>query len=833
MSPTYDAEFGRTAGAQINVITRSGGNSWHGDAYEFLRNSAMDAKNFFDPAGPIPAFRRSQFGGDAGGKIIKDKTFIFGAWEGLRFSQGESASALVPPPAEVQGNFSGISTVIKDPLTGQAFAGNIIPQSRMNSIGAAIATFYPAPNGANNSLFVSPIGTDRDDVTVMKLDQVVTDKNRLSARIAFEDINYHQPIAQYNNNTNIPGFGLDESGAHDYTTGISDTHMFTPTLVGELRGGWNRWTLRYVQQDNQTNVEQQLGLQGVSTNPRDWGFPNIQLGGLFSALGPGTSVPQDGPFDTTFVAPTFTWARGKHTIKFGMDWHRFQTDYFQDGNVRGTFNFTGAFSGNALADLLLGIPASATVAVPRNGDTQFLFVSKEYAGFVQDDWRIAPHFTLTLGLRYEYLFPTTEKQNRMANFNPATGQIVIAGQNGVGNELYNADPHEFAPRVGFAWSPTDKWAVRGGYGIFYELPTIAQFLALRQNVPFFVTDTVVGDGKTITLSNVFSNATGAVYPSLSGFGQNFTAGRVQQFSVGVQREIAPNLILDVGYVGNRGADLYGQVNINQPAPGPGTIQTRRPYPLYANINMYEQIFSSQYDGLEVRAEKRLSNGMHFLASYTYSRAYDESSGSGGTNTQQNSHNINAEWGPSSYDIPQHFSFSYLYELPFGKNRKFLSNMNGVEEALLGGWQLNGILTLHSGQPFTPVLPVDNSNTGQNSDRPNEVGDPFQSTATCQTRTPACWANAAAFVTPPQYTFGTAGRNEVRGPGTEELDFAVAKNFPVTLFGEARRFEFRAEAFNIFNRVNFDNPTNTLNASFGRILTAEPSRQLQLGLRFVF
>jgi len=831
MSPTYDAEFGRTAGAQVNVITRSGGNALHGDIYLFLRNSAFDAKNFFDPPGPIPVYRRGQFGGDIGGKIRQDKSFFFVAWDGLRSAQGQSATALVPTPQQIQGNFTGGAT-IKDPLTGQAFSSNIIPPNRINAIGAALASYYPAPNAANNTLLVSPTSPYDDDVTVGKWDHIFSSKNRFNVRYAFENINYVQPISRYSPTTNIPGYGLINKGVHNTTTGISDTHTFTPNLVSELRAGWNRWELKYVQQGQDTDYIGKLGIKGVSELPRDWGFPLVQLAGVYSALGPASGYPQSGPFDTTFVSPTFTWIKRRHTLKFGGDFHHFWSDYIQTSNFRGTYSFTGAYTGNPLADLLLGLPATASVGVALNNDAQFLFVTKQLSGFAQDDFRLSPHLTLTFGLRYEYSWPVTELQNRMSNFDLKTGRLVIAGINGTGSALYDTDPKEFAPRFGFSWSPSSngKWAVRGGYGMFYELPTIAQFLSLRLNVPFLVTKSVIGDGRTITLNNVFDSATGAVFPALRGFKKDFAAGRVQQFSIGVQHELLPNLVLDAGYVGNRGANLYGQANVNQPPPGPGTVQPRRPYPQYAAINMYEQIFSSQYDALEIRAEKRLSNGMHFLTSYTFSHAYDNNSGAGGVNTQQNSNDIRSEWGPSAYDISHHFAFSYLYEIPFGRGRTFMTNLTGVSEAILGGWQVNGILQLHTGQPFTPVLATDNSNTGQNSDRPNLMGDPFQSTAACKTRTPVCWANAAAFVVPAQYTFGTAGRNEVRGPGYQQLDFGLAKNFRFT---EQRKLEFRAEAFNLFNHPNFDNPSNTLNATFGRILTAQAPRQMQFGFRFIY
>ena len=309
----------------------------------------------------------------------------------------------------------------------------------------------------------------------------------------------------------------------------------------------------------------------------------------------------------------------------------------------------------------------------------------------------------------------------------------------------------------------------------------------------------------------------AVTPSLSAFQQNYKDGRVQQFSVDVQHEILPNLLLDVGYVGNRGSNLYGTLDLNQPlTPGPGPVQSRRIYPQYAYIEAVESVFSSSYDGLEIRGEKRFSNGMQFLGSFTWSHAFDNSSASGGYNGPQNNYDLAANWGPSIYDVRTRFVLSYLYQLPFGNGKKYLANMNRLGQAVLGGWELNGILTLHSGNPFTPVLAVDNSNTGEFKDLPNVVGNPYQSSATCQTRTPTCWVNPAAFAIPAPYTYGNAGRDDLFGPGFRELDFAMDKSFP---FLETRRVEFRAEAFNLFNNVNFDTPDNTIGAEFGKIFSA--------------
>jgi hypothetical protein len=338
----------------------------------------------------------------------------------------------------------------------------------------------------------------------------------------------------------------------------------------------------------------------------------------------------------------------------------------------------------------------------------------------------------------------------------------------------------------------------------------------------------------VTLGNAFDNLA-IVTPNLSAFDRDYRLGRVQQFSINVQRQLINNLVLDVGYVGTRGDRLFRTVNNNQPTPASGPIQARRPYPQYGAMNTVTSSGESRYDGLEARLEKRFSQGLSFLASYTLSRSRDHASGSGGqsdSGVPQNNRDLDAEWGPSVFDVPQRFVFSSIWELPFGQGRRWGSGVTGVAGALISGWQLNGIVTLQDGQPFTPVLAVDNSNTGQFQDRPNLIGDPYAPSGACaETRTANCWVNPAAFAAAAPLTFGNAGRNSLRGPGTKNVDLSLVKN---TSLGSTRQLQFRAEVFNLFDWVNYDNPNRTvLTPNFGRIFSAGPPRQVQLGLRMIF
>ncbi len=843
MSPTYDAEFGRTPGGNINVILRSGENTLHGDVYLFIRNSFFDAKNFFDPPGTIPAFRRGQYGGDLGGKIIKDKLFFFGSFEGLNYAQGESAKAVVPPVAYTQGNFSALNKQLHYPLSTTPIPGNIIPQSMINSTGRAIAALFPAPNQGSNTLLVSPVGTDRDDVFLARMDYAATSKDRFSLKWALEDPNFNQPIAQFSSNTNVPGFGLTQQGVYNFTTGLTETHIFTPNLISEFKAGWNRYSFNYVPYARYKDWCGTLGIQGCDEGPSNWNMPSVSFSSTYASLGGASNQTEPGPFDTTVIDPTVTWIKGKHTIKFGGDYHHFFTNFGNGQGPRGTFTFNGSWTGDPLADLLFGFPYQATKTLITNqpNSALFLMTMNSALGFVQDDYRVNSKLTLNVGLRYEYNFPAIENRNIAANMDISKGVanavVLVSGNTPVGGyaaagtqQLYDGDKKEFSPRFGFAYAPADKWVIRGGYGIFYQLILENTPQGLHYTVPFQYGYTIVGNGSTININNALVTGLTANVPSFSALNNYLKAGMIQQFSLGFQHEFAKGILLDASYVGNRGRNIDASEAINTPPPGPGTVQLRRLNTQFAGISLYCPCVTSQYDGLEVRAKKALAKGGQLLASFTWSRSFDDAG------TPQDPNSLAGQWGPSSFDLPIHLSLSYVYRLPFGRGEKFLSGLNPVGNAILGGWQVNGIYQYHSGMPFSVILPNDNSNTLQNQDRPNIVGNPYQSSATCQVGTPNCWLNPAAFVAPAPYHFGTAGKNEFRGPTFSQLDFSLTKNIQVK---DRYRVEFRAEVFNIFNKVNFDNPTGssaqtaTLSSTFGVITSAESSRQFQFGSRFTF
>jgi hypothetical protein len=828
----YSAEFGRGAGAQINIITRSGGNQYHGNAFEFLRNSALDAKNFFDLPGKIPSFKRNQFGATFGGPLTlpriydgRERSFFFVSYEGLRLRQGVTRGAAVPLPAMLDGDFSSLldrATPIRilNPQTRQPFDGNRIPKSLISPIGQAIARSFPAPNNPSDPVrnYVSSISRPQDyDQFSVRVDQRISGNASIFVRYS---INEDEQIDVFDSligtlSTNLPGFGRVD-GQRTQSVSMSYTHIITPRTVNELRLGYNR--LRQTRApENATDYVGQFGIPGLAREPRDYGFPAIRVTG-FDPLGDSTQLPQGRADNTFHIIDNLSLNRGAHTIKAGSDIRPFQSNNFNPIFARGDFRFTGLYTGFGLADLLLGLVAQSTRG---QGDPVRGRRQKSYGAYIQDDWKVNQRLTLNLGLRYELNPPLTESHNRMSTFDPASGSIVIAGVNSGGRSVYDWDKNNFAPRIGFAWTPATKTVVRGGYGVFYDLLIVGNELgALFFNTPFRTTENYNGSlTNQVTIADPFPArllSAGAIAPNAAQ--RDLRNSYVQQFSFGIQRELSSDLVIEASYVGSRGVKLIRSRNINQALLGTGSINSRRPYPNFGNIAYRESSANSNYHSLQLRAEKRLAHGLSFLSAYTWSKSIDDSSGvpaSAATNNNpQNSYDLRGERGLSEFDTRHRFVFSGIYELPFGKN------------PILRDWQVAGIIALQSGRPITPRISRDVSNTGQLQDRPNLIGDPK-----LDDPDPALWFNTAAFFVPTTNVFGTAGRNILIGPGYANIDMSLAKVFR---FSEQSRLEFRAEVFNLFNHPNFDLPNATADSmQFGKVFSAGPSRQIQFGLKLAF
>jgi hypothetical protein len=836
LTGVYSAEYGTNSGGQLLVTTKSGTNVFHGTAFDYFRNQIFDAKNYFIGTQQKPSFQRSQFGGTLGGPIIRDKTFFFFSYEGLRLHQQISALATVPTPAMISGNFVGFPQ-LKNPFTGAPIPGNMITPGMMNSVGKALAALYPTPTQAA-AQGVQPASnynfnenrTENMDEFGVRIDHQINGANSVFATANRYNDPSFEPSNSLCSSRVLPGYGCSV-GVTGYLAGIAYTHVFSTTLVNQVHLSWNQYNQPRTQQDVTNNFVADNNIPGTflgGTLPLNTGVPVTAVTG-FSTLGGATNLPQNRTDDLYQAVDSVTWTKGPHTLHFGVDYRRFLFSLYYLSTGRGQFNFTASTSaptsGNAFADLLLGVPTStarnpfAPTNHPRENSAD---------GFVQDDWKVSTRLTMNLGLRYEYNGPITDKDNRISNFDPSTNTLIIPGQGGV-SSVYNAQGTNWAPRIGFALQPPhdEKTVIRGGFGLFYNNADKGNsIINLLFNPPFRSPQTFNNSSAAIiTLSDPFPSTVSV--GSLStpvGTARNFKTAVITEWSLGVQRQLSSTFLVDVTYLGTKGTHIPLVYNINQPPAVPGAttaqVNASRPIQGYGNINFTDTSANSSYNALLAKVEKRASHGLLFISSYTYSHSLDDAS-----TAVQNSRNIAGEYGSSGFDVRHNFTFSPVYELPFGRGRAHLQN--GIPGAIAGGWQLTGIVALQTGTPLTPIYTANISNTLNNEDRPNVVGNPNNGP-----KTVAKWFNTAAYSTPASGTFGNAARGSIIAPGSKDVDFAVSR--VVSVIPERLKAEFRAELFNSFNHPNFQFPAiDPGSASFGKITGANDPREIEFALRLTY
>jgi hypothetical protein len=864
----YSAEFGRSSGAVVNATIKSGTNAIRGAAYEFLRNDVLDANNFFSNAlgAPKPVRQRNQFGAAVGGPIVKNRTFWFADYEGLRDREGVPRVRQVPTAAEKAGLFS--SAVVDPFATGRPeFSRNaagqwVIPQSRWDPVGAAIVRLIPDPNVAGTTIYAStPVTSTRQDQFDVRADHQFASNVTFFGRYSFVDTNTFRPAP-------LPGLGEgsfnDAFGANlNRSQGLAFglTWTFSPSLVGDFRFGFARGNYFTNPPNFGVDGPSQIGLRNVPNAPEiTGGVPKVNIQG-FDAVGRHTSTPQFQTPRSWNPRASISWNRGQHFIKFGGEFLHVQTKINDLNATIGRMNFDNRFTNRAVGDLLLGLAtqlALTSFTVMDQGQNMQFY-------FIQDDYKITPKLTLNLGLRYEYATPPVEKDNQFANFDPVTGREFFAKDGSIFDRaLIHPDRNNFAPRFGFAWSPTSRWVVRGAYGVFFT-HTVRQGREglLGFNPPFLVDNllqTSVTGAAAVASAAVFRLQNGYPAGLLDPTTLAPTIGRraqdafqrtpyIQQYNFGIQYELLKDLLLDVAYVGNKGTKLNGFRNLNQRAvitnANGSQSAGNRPYPAFGDIQWMENRVGASYNSLQTRLEKRFSGGLTGLVSYTWGKALtgspDHISTSGGGagvdvgtfREPQDGNNLRADRGLAEFDIKHRFVASYIYELPFGKGRRFGNDWGTAADLLLGGWQVTGIHVFQSGLGLTATLggaSVLNIG-GERRARPNLVGDPVLPESE---RTLARWFNTAAFqaaFNPAPQAFGTAGVGIMRGPGSVNFDFTFAKNFNVT---ERRYFQFRTELFNAFNRANFGPPNIARDSSgFGQILSAANARIIQFGLKFYF
>jgi hypothetical protein len=854
----YPAEFGGKASALVNVVTRSGGNSFHGSALLFGRNEKLDSPNYFaDPTKPNPALRQGQYGVNVGGPLVRDRTFFFFSYEGQQSRKAQTQLFSVPTASMRAGDLSGLPPVC-DPLTRTAagactaFPGNQIPAGRLSPVASALLGAVPLPTTAG--LVQNFLGVE-DELNPMnqfslKIDQRIGSNDHLYGRFTTYRVHDSQPFGTSSlNEALVTGFGRTVTTESE-NIALGHTHTFGPSWLNELRFGYLRARGGQVSPNQGLDFARLSGLQGVTQDPRDMGYPQVSFSGLFSTIGDPTSfVSRD---DTSLeLYDNVMLDRGDHHFKFGGYLFHLQFNPVNPTNARGAFTFNGQWSGNAFADFLLGYPSVSQAGIGRADEHGR---STWFHAYGQDDWRISSNLTLNYGVRYEINSQMADVDNRLSSVDVPGARFVIASDDagrvsdsaaallpqmpisyttsadaGWTRGLLRPSYRRMAPRLGVVWLPGDtgKTVIHAGFGVFLNQWAYGVQQALASTLPFFFAKTVTSAADAVrptssTETVLLAPANGTVGGSTMDW--DFRTEYAKNYSVSVQRELTPRTVIEVSFLRSAIVGADSSTVRNVPQPGPGAIGPRRPIPQLANITAIRWDGYSIFNGITFRVDRRLSAGLAASASYTLSKAIDDASDPGATsfetNLPQDVRNMAAEEAPASFDHRHRFVGSATYALPSWGG-------SGIAHALASDWQLNGIVLLESGAPFTANIGTDRANIGAGpAQRPDQTCDPNQGGA----QTAQAWFNTACFALQPQFTFGNAPRNSVLAPGYADVDLGIQRDIPLA----HSRLQLRWEIFNLFNRVNFDVPNRVaFTPNFGRIFSAKPPRQMQFGVKWLF
>ena len=862
-SSNSSAEFGRSGGAQINVVLKSGANQFHGSLFEYLRNRHLDAKNYFDlpecqsgsvpgSCGDIPRFDRNQFGGSLGGPVRKDKTFFFVAYEGLHLRQAITRTSTVP------------SQFLRATLEAA------IPPFLINPAGQNVLNLLPAANSGSDLLtstryIAAPVLRSTEHLLTARLDHHLSEKDHLSGHYALYDDDRFNPFDPgVPSFSNLPGYGSPEL-TRGQNLGITWIHEIGSRTTNEARFGFNRSSFGGFLENGGQPKSTQLGFPEMLSRPVDLGYPDIQISG-YDGIGESTSLPMQRHNNTFMFADNLAWHPewngARHQFKFGGEIRNTRNNSYIDEFSRGFWSFLGV-TGNSIEDLLLGLPS---VALQVSGNTFTDLRTTGYNLYAQDDVQVHSRFILNAGLRYEYNTPPVDAGNRLsipdlspnsAVCTPApTCQFLTAGTNGVPRGLYQPDRNNFAPRIGFAWRPftNDRFVVRSAYGIYYDVAILNTSFGSRLNPPDYPVQVFINSGAN-NIQDIFNSPIHA--PLAFMVAKDFRDPYIQQWNLGAQTEIPGGIVLDLSYVGTKGTGLLLRRDANQPRPG-----ELPPVPWFTTIQEIDSSASSIYHSLQVHAVKRYKDGLEFSISYTFSKSIDNASQLFSTAVDpgfpQDSDNLQAERALSDFDARHRLVASYVYDLPlFGSG---WSGRAKILPAVFSHWIVGGIATWQTGRPFTINRSVLQSRTGIQAyiDRPDQISNPTKPGAVMSNPDPSChstvseggraadvtgkpssWFNPCAFSDPNllgEFRFGTAPRNSVIGPGLVDFDVSLTRNIKVT---DHSQFQLRAEVFNIFNHPNFDVPDRVFDSpTFGALTSANaygnrPSRQLQLGARYSF
>jgi hypothetical protein len=920
---SMSAEFGR-GGAAVNVVLKSGTNSIHGGLYEFIRNDKLDAVNYFNQ-GKQP-YKRNQFGAFLGGPIVKNRTFLFGDYEGSRLRASNPFISTVPTPNERSGDFRELLTQqkfspcatrsladtfdtgtifnpfstntnyqcadgsvvsLRTPVMDSGGNVNVIPQDLIDPVGSNIANFYPLPNLSgltNNYLANQPQLNDQDSIDI-RLDHRFSDQNQVFGSYSFSDVRSSQPGPlgpTYGGSDCCPSI----SNSRAQHMGIGYTHTFSQHVLNDLHGGYFRYAVNALPFNFGKDLGTQLGIPNANRPgfPNSSGLTNIDVAGITS-LGDSQYLPEHVFENIYQIADTLTWIKGRHALKFGIDFRRQQRNFFQLSNPRGYFVFGGGYTndlttargGSGLADVLFGAPIS--------NEQDFLgglYPTRywDLAGFVQDDFRVTDKLTVNIGLRYEVASPAN---GRVGNFNLSTAVVDTSyGAGAISHAGVQFDKKDWGPRIGLAWSPMKNTVIRSAFGMFYSAEAnIFDDLGLNPpQLTFYAANFNAGaipNAAQLVSSGFPSALPAGSATSLSGpvktTGPKRTIPHILEWNLSVQHQFGQNWLAQVGYVGTRSYDLWNHeasdlnqapqiLDTNFCGPDISNCDTpnygRRYFAQQPNLTQvlpldYPQ-FQSAYHSLQASLNKRLSNGFNVLVAYTYAKNLGNADGNVGGYVQ-NSYFPNLEHGPVAPDLRHRLSVSYLYELPFGHGRRWLGDAHGVVDAVFGGWQLGGITSAQTGESANAVLSTDLSNTGSFSYRPNQIANPNDfsfNTASQGTdyfcsnpghRTLDCWFNQAAFEAPAlapgqqsAHSFGNAKIGDLRGPGLVDFGVNLKKAFKI---GETQQIEFSSEFYNLLNHPNFGLPSGSSSVpvdvpgAAAITSTSTDNRQIEFALKYTF
>ncbi len=866
----FSAQFGRSAGAVVNVAVKSGTNEIHGTAFEFVRNSALDAKNFFaSAADPIPPFKQNQFGATVGGPIVTDRSFFFSSYEGTIVRKGLTSIANVPVPQMLDGDFE--ARAIFDP-TGQRESGdggfvrdqypnNAIPASQFDPVSSRVLALYPEPNlpGLNANFLFNPNQQEDRHQFDNRVDYRLSETDQIYGRYSYTNRKFIAP-----GSLPFPAIGstsdrLSNQQFLSHQLAVVETHAFSPTVINEFRYGYNRVQANLRPFDT-TRRSDEFGITGVSTKEQVTGLANFRPAG-FAALGDSSFLPNFQGSQTHQVINALSIIRGKHTMKTGVD-IRYPDSFFNTyQRERGQVSFNGVFTqnpqnrggtGSSMADFVLGMANGGILSNEITGTLEH----SAYQFYFQDDWKATTRLTINIGIRYELISPFMEGDNRQGNFildpdDSAFGTLLAAGTRGDGWEgrgLIRPDTNNFAPRFGIAYQLDDKTVVRTAYGVFYthnELWGVVNRMVAA--FPFhvnvgFPTDQihpnlVVADGFP---PGVLNPEVQPPNPRTVSFQQNFPAGYTQQWNFNIQRQLPMDMLFEIGYVGNTSVKLASNRNANQPIPGAGSPRSRRRFADIGFLQTYEVMGRGNYNSLQVRFEKRYTSGLQFLMSYTWGHGIElvPQQASGPLPRIQNNLDLSGERARTANDARHRFVYSFTWDLPFGKDSAWARS--GAAATVFGGWQLTGVSTLQTGLPFSVGLGFDSSNVGnaaQNA-RPDRLAGGQLSRSE---RSIDRWFDMSAFAVPEQFTHGNAGRMILDGPGTVNFDLGITRMFSLT---ERLRLQFRAELFNAMNTPQFDQPGGGSIVTAGRPMltrgvgprirrTISDNRQLQFGAKLIW